>query len=186
MSSLRRPLLIALFAASGFAGLIYESIWTHYLKLFLGHAAYAQALVLAIFMGGMAIGAATMARYTTRIASPLRTYALVEAAIGVFALLFHPLFTHATQGFYDVAFEAHWGSTSFATIKWALAALLIVPQSVLLGATFPLFASAATRSAPAAEGRSVATLYFANSVGGALGVLVSGFVLVPGLGLPGT
>ncbi|HKC59788.1 MAG TPA: hypothetical protein VKB92_06865, partial [Myxococcales bacterium] len=46
-----RGLLFALFTASGFAGLIYESIWTHYLKLFLGHAAYAQTLVLAIFMG---------------------------------------------------------------------------------------------------------------------------------------
>ena len=45
------------FALSGFAGLIYESIWTHYLKLILGHAAYAQSLVLAIFMGGMALGA---------------------------------------------------------------------------------------------------------------------------------
>ena len=46
-----------LFAVSGFSGLIYESIWTHYLKLFLGHAAYAQSLVLIIFMGGMALGA---------------------------------------------------------------------------------------------------------------------------------
>ena len=44
--------LFALFSLSGFAGLIYESIWSHYLKLFLGHAAYAQTLVLAIFMGG--------------------------------------------------------------------------------------------------------------------------------------
>jgi predicted membrane-bound spermidine synthase len=49
-------LYFALFAVSGFAGLMYESIWTHYLKLFLGHAAYAQTLVLAIFMGGMALG----------------------------------------------------------------------------------------------------------------------------------
>ena len=51
-----RSVFFALFAVSGFAGLIYESIWTHYLKLFLGHAAYAQTLVLALFMGGMAIG----------------------------------------------------------------------------------------------------------------------------------
>ncbi len=51
----RTPYFI-LFALSGFAGLIYKSIWSQYLKLFLGHAAYAQALVLAIFMGGMALG----------------------------------------------------------------------------------------------------------------------------------
>ena len=48
---------VLLFMLSGVAGLIYESVWTHYLKLFLGHAAYAQTLVLCIFMGGMAVGA---------------------------------------------------------------------------------------------------------------------------------
>lgn len=40
-----------IFGLSGFSGIIYESVWSHYLKLFLGHAAYAQALVLIIFMG---------------------------------------------------------------------------------------------------------------------------------------
>jgi len=55
-----------LFALSGFSCLIYESIWTHYLKLFLGHAAYAQTLVLAIFMGGMAAGSWFCSRYSSR------------------------------------------------------------------------------------------------------------------------
>ena len=50
-----RAMFFAIFAVSGFSGLIYESIWSHYLKLFLGHAAYAQSLVLSIFMGGMAL-----------------------------------------------------------------------------------------------------------------------------------
>src|SRR2546427_6214154 len=55
-----------LFIVSGFAGLIYESIWAQYLKLFLGHAAYAQSLVLAVFMGGMAVGAAAAGRFSER------------------------------------------------------------------------------------------------------------------------
>ena len=38
-------LLYAIFLFSGFCGLIYQSIWSHYLKLFLGHAAYSQTLV---------------------------------------------------------------------------------------------------------------------------------------------
>jgi len=61
------PMMFLLFTASGFAGLIYESIWTHYLKLFLGHAAYAQTLVLACFMGGMAIGAWLASRMSRQI-----------------------------------------------------------------------------------------------------------------------
>ena len=68
--AMRRPpvgVFFALFAVSGFAGLIYESIWSHYLKLFLGHAAYAQTLVLAIFMGGMALGAWLVSRFTYRL-----------------------------------------------------------------------------------------------------------------------
>ena len=60
------PAVFAIFTASGFAGLIYQSIWSHYLKLFLGHAAYAQTLVLAIFMGGMALGAWAASRASAR------------------------------------------------------------------------------------------------------------------------
>src|SRR5476649_2403502 len=82
----------ALFTISGFAGLIYESIWTHYLKLFLGHAAYAQSLVLAIFMGGMAVGAWLCGRLSRRWRNLLLGYAIVEGVIGLLALIFHPLF----------------------------------------------------------------------------------------------
>ncbi len=175
----------AIFFASGFAGLIYESIWTQYLKLFLGHAAYAQTLVLAIFMGGMAVGAGIAARYAAAMTNPLRTYVGIEAAIGLLALVFHPVFTATTGGFYDFAFNHHVDGTAFAVIKWGLASVLILPQSILLGATFPVFASAAARAAPAAEGRSIATLYFANGIGGAMSIVVSGFVLIPAIGLPG-
>ena len=56
------PLVLGLFVLSGFAGLVYQALWSHYLGLVLGHAAYAQSLVLAIFMGGMAAGAWLAAR----------------------------------------------------------------------------------------------------------------------------
>ena len=90
-------LLFAVFTLSGFAGLIYESIWSHYLKLFLGHSGYAQTLVLAIFMGGMAVGAWLAARYSARWRSLLVAYAVVEAAVGVIALLFHETFIVVTE-----------------------------------------------------------------------------------------
>ena len=67
------PLVLAVFTASGFAGLMYESVWTHYLKLFLGHSSYAQPLVLVIFMGGMALGAWAASRLSTGCSSPRPT-----------------------------------------------------------------------------------------------------------------
>src|SRR5437667_7412128 len=99
-STMGRTILYGLFAASGFAGLIYESIWTHYLKLFLGHAAYAQSLVLIIFMGGLAIGSWLVARFSQRWRSPLLWYALAEGVIGVLALVFHKTFVSMSDAFY--------------------------------------------------------------------------------------
>jgi predicted membrane-bound spermidine synthase len=175
-----------LFTASGFAGLIYQSIWTHYLKLFLGHAAYAQSLVLAIFMGGMAVGAWLCARHAKRIRRPLIWYAVIELVIGVASLAFHTVFRASTQFAYDVAIPAIGSEFGISVLQWTLAAALILPQSILLGATFPLMTSGVMRRYRELPGNKIAMLYFTNSLGASLGVLASGFVLVPQAGLPGT
>ena len=181
-----RGAFYVLFTASGFAGLIYESIWTHYLKLFLGHAAYAQSLVLAVFMGGMAAGAAVCARYSERARNPLLAYALVEAIVGLAALAFHAVFVGLTDWSYDALLPGLGNDSLALGAKLAVACLLIVPQSVLLGMTFPLMSAGLARANPGAAGESVAMLYFTNSLGAAAGVLVSGFVLIAAVGLPGT
>jgi predicted membrane-bound spermidine synthase len=181
-----RSAFYVLFTASGFAGLIYESIWTHYLKLFLGHAAYAQSLVLAVFMGGMAAGAAWCGRRSHRLANPLAAYAVVEAAIGIAALVFHPVFVAATDWSYDRLLPGLGNEWLALGAKLAASCLLILPQSVLLGMTFPLMSAGLVRARRGAAGESVAMLYFTNSLGAAAGVLVSGFVLIERAGLPGT
>ena len=176
----------ALFAISGFAGLMYESVWTHYLKLFLGHAAYAQTLVLVIFMGGMAIGAWLAGRYSARMASLLKGYAIVEGIIGASALAFHVIFVGTTAFVLDAILPGLSSSAAAHAIKWGVAALLILPQSVLLGMTFPLMSGAVMRRVPAMPGHTLASLYFSNSIGAVFGVLASGFVLIGLVGLPGT
>ena len=181
-----RAAYYALFTASGFAGLIYESIWTHYLKLFLGHAAYAQSLVLVVFMGGLAAGSAWLGRRSARLRNPLAAYALVETVIGLLALVFHELFVAATEWSYASLLPALDSESAALVAKLALACLLILPQSVLLGMTFPLMSAGLARAHPAASGESVAMLYFTNSLGAAAGVLASGFVLIAWAGLPGT
>ena len=181
-----RAAFYTLFAVSGFAGLIYESIWTHYLKLFLGHAAYAQSLVLAVFMGGMALGAALAGRRSTRLANPLAGYALVEAVVGLLALAFHELFVATTDWAYVGLLPALGDASLALGAKLLLSCALILPQSILLGATFPLMSAGLLRAHPAASGESMAMLYFTNSLGAAAGVLVSGFVLIAWVGLPGT
>jgi predicted membrane-bound spermidine synthase len=186
VSRVPRSVFFFLFTVSGFAGLIYESIWSHYLKLFLGHAAYAQTLVLALFMGGMAIGSWLCSRWSGSWANLLRGYALAEALIGLAALAFHPVFVAATDAAYESVLPALRGDVPAMLFKWTLAGLLILPQSVLLGMTFPLMSAGLIRRYPLAPGESLAMLYFTNSLGAAIGVLASGFFMIERLGLPGT
>ena len=182
----RRNIYFMLFALSGFSGLIYESIWTHYLKLFLGHAAYAQTLVLAIFMGGMAIGSWICSKYSSRWKNLLLGYAMTEGIIGLCALAFHHAFTYTIELSYSSVIPQLGNPVTVSAFKWVLSALMILPQSVLLGMTFPLMTAGILRLFPGRPGRTIAMLYFTNSIGAAIGVLVSGFMLIRLTGLPGT
>src|SRR6266508_1299929 len=121
MSRIPRSVFFLLFIVSGFAGLVYESIWTHYLKLFLGHAAYAQTLVLALFMGGMAIGSWLCSRRSAHWKNLLRGYAITEGLTGLAALVFHPVFVAATEAAYGSVLPALGGDVSAMLFKWTLA-----------------------------------------------------------------
>ena len=192
----RTPFLLYLiFILSGSAGLIYESIWSRYLGLFVGHSAYAQVIVLVIFLGGMALGALLAGRFSHRIREPLLWYAGIEVAVGLLGLVFHRAFGAITGFAYGSIFPAFAGSPFLLSIKWLIAGLLVLPQSILLGATFPLMSAGALRllaradtalAASVRTGRVLAMLYFANSLGAAAGVLVAGFYLIRIAGLPGT
>ena len=178
--------LLAIFALSGFTGLVYESIWSHYLKLFLGHAAYAQTLVLAIFMGGMAIGSAMVSRGSARLKRPLLAYAIVELLIGILALCFDRQFRAVVAWSFESVIPALSSGVSLQALRWSVASLLLLPQSVLLGATFPLIGAGLIRSSPARSGELIGLLYFSNCLGATAGVLTSGFYLIARFGLPGT
>jgi spermidine synthase len=182
----RIDLLFVIFFVSGFSGLIYESVWSHYVKLFLGHAAYAQTLVLVVFIGGLALGAWIVSRMAERLRNPLRLYAMVELATGLLGLMFHGIFSIAIDwGYATLLPTACEQSSAFCPAQWGLAAALLAPQSILLGATFPLMSSAVLRLSNEQPGHDIASLYFLNSLGAVLGVLASAFLLIPSVGLPG-
>ncbi|MGG6343828.1 fused MFS/spermidine synthase [Stenotrophomonas indicatrix] len=179
------PWLLLVFVLSGFAGLIYQSIWTQYLGLFLGHSSHAQSLVLVLFMGGMALGAWLVSRRSALLRRPLLAYAVIELVIGALGIGFDGIFQGATGWAY-----AHWlpgmEGASSTSLRWALATALVLPQCVLLGATFPLMSAGYMRLQPGAQGEVLAGLYFSNSLGAAAGALSATYLLLPAVGLPGT
>lgn len=178
--------LYLVFLVSGFAGLIYQSVWTQYLGLMLGHAAYAQTLVLGLFMGGMAVGAFLVTRKFFFNKDALVLYALAELIIGVFGVVFHALFTQVFDLTVISILPAIDSPALVKTVQWLIAGLLILPQCVLLGATFPLLSTAMIRLVKTEDSKVLGGLYFTNSIGAAIGALVSTFVLLSLVGMPGS
>lgn len=178
--------LYFLFLLSGAAGLIYESIWTRYLGLFVGHDAYAQIIVLVIFLGGMSLGSLAVSRRSQRLPQPLHGYIAIEFVVGCIGLFFHDFYLAITSWAYQTVYPHVGSGWLLNAAKWAIAGSLILPQSILLGATFPLMSAGALRLASSRPGRTLSVLYCVNSLGAAVGVLVAGFWLLPLAGLPGT
>jgi spermidine synthase len=174
------PLLVSV---SGAAALVYESLWMRSFGLIFGGTTAAVAMVLAVFMGGLALGSALAARH--RAVHPLRAYGRVELAVGAAALLTLPLLRSLPLA-YGVLVQ-RWGLSGFAEQAGiaTLAALVLLPPTLLLGATVPLaveFLARAGTEVHAGFGR----LYMLNTLGGAVGVALAPFLLVPALGVSGT
>lgn len=172
-----------LVSVSGAAALIYESVWMRSFGLIFGGTTSAVAMVLAVFMGGLALGSALAAR--RRAENPLRAYARVEIGVGATAVLTLPLL-RALPWAYGML-VARSGLSGFAEQAGiaVLAALVLLPPTLLLGATVPLAVEFLTRAGidvRAGFGR----LYLLNTLGGAVGVALAPFLLVPALGVSGT
>ena len=82
-----RAAVLGAFFVSGFAGLMHQVVWAKLLVQLIGATAHAQAAVLAVFMGGLAIGAVVLGRWVDGHGRPLRTYVRLELAIGGYCLL---------------------------------------------------------------------------------------------------
>ncbi|MBN4079537.1 hypothetical protein JYT26_02740, partial [Beggiatoa alba] len=176
--------IYTLFALSGFVALIYEGIWARYLKLFLGHSSYGQILTLCIFMGGIGIGALLAARYTRTIKNPFLVYALIELLIGLGGFFYHDLYVLSTEIFYENI--AGLTPLSAELTKIIIAVTITGPMAILLGATFPLLAVAMIRISRDGGLSAFPLLYFTNSIGAAIGILLASYILIPQLGTEGS
>src|SRR5258706_3882764 len=82
-----RAVILACFCLSGASGLVLEMLWTRMLTLVFGSTTLAVSTVLTAFMGGLGLGSYLAGKFADRLENPARTYAVVEASIGVYALL---------------------------------------------------------------------------------------------------
>jgi len=181
----RRSTLLLLFSLSGAAGLAYETLWFRSLALIFGSTVLALGTVLAAFLGGLAAGSLVIGQATTRSDRPLRLYGLLEIGIAAAALLV-PLLLRGAQAVTTGALAgADGGGTFFAVARFVLVFIVLLIPTFLMGGTLPAMMRHFVR-VESDLGRQAGLLYFANTGGAVAGTLLTGYVLIPALGMART
>jgi spermidine synthase len=162
---------------SGAVSFSYEVLWTRLLGHVLGGSVHAFATMLASFLTGIALGSFWAARFSRTPVAAGR--ALFACQIGVGTLSLMAFF--AMDGLPEIArgLDARGTSRLFADAAASMAVLL--PSTIMLGATFPLAVRLLARDEHAAS-RASARVYAWNTVGAIFGAIGAGFFLIPGVG----
>lgn len=168
--------LLLLFFVSGAAALIYQICWQRLLFESVGVDIESVTIIVSTFMLGLGLGSLAGGELADRYPRhALELFALVELATAVFGVLSPSLIRAASAATVDA---------SLVTIAAANFGLLLLP-TILMGATLPILVSHVVRTYRNL-GVSVGVLYFANTLGAALGAGLTGFVVLYYLGLTAT
>ncbi|TAK66800.1 MAG: hypothetical protein EPO24_01140 [Bacteroidetes bacterium] len=180
-------IIALLFITSGAIGLVYEIVWFKYLSLFLGNTTYAQSIVLASFMVGLAIGATLWGNRADYVEKPLIIYAILEILIGVYCLLYPFFFEFLKSTFINVVLSLDLPSdgTSVLALKLITSVITLLPPTILMGGTLPVLVRHISERIEE-SGKNIAILYFLNSFGAVVGSFLGGFFFVRILGLDPT
>jgi spermidine synthase len=177
--------LLAVYAVTGFTGLLAEQGFERYIALLVGATASASAVVLFTYFLGFALGGFAAARLLNggRIRRALMAYGLVEGLAGISCVLFSYGFHAATARLAPLEGMVHGAAMQFQ-LRFLFGCVLVLPTAALLGASFPLIAAALDSSDPTARKRW-ARAYSVNLAGALLAALAAPFVILPMLGLRG-
>ncbi|MCY1345402.1 Polyamine aminopropyltransferase [compost metagenome] len=179
-------LAILLYAVAGGIALGYEVLWSQSIVQFMSTRSFAFSVVLATYLAGLMLGSALYARRADRIRDPWGTFALLIGAAGLVALLEIALLGRWLVIAQTQAEALVLGLTgndlAGMCARFAVAALSVVfVPTVLLGAAFPVVLRLTVDAGRV--GRDVGRVVALNTFGGIFGTLLTGFVLVPWLGL---
>jgi predicted membrane-bound spermidine synthase len=168
-------LLVAVFFLSGLSSLIYQVAWQRLLTVYYGVGAVSITLIVSVYMFGLGVGSLLGGRLAERSQDPYVLYAVVEVVLGISGLLSFPVILALGRLTVDSP-----PAVSFVF----LFAFLAVP-TILMGISLPLLTTI-FMGITTDFMYCVSRLYFVNTLGAAVGAILTSYVLVSWLGLNGS
>ena len=170
--------------ASGFASLTLQVVWTRLLVMILGPTTYAFSTVVSIFIVGLAGGAALGARAAARVRQPAVGLAVCLLASVGLAIAAASAVDWALLTMAEIVARPGVEFNDVLLRGVLLVALLLLPMTLAFGAAFPFAVALASRTSPDRRvTQDLGRLYAVNTIGAVTGALLTGFVLVPRIGL---
>jgi spermidine synthase len=176
-----RSLLLITIFFTNLLSLACQVIWLRKLSYLFGSTATVFSTVISIFLLGLALGALAAGRLADRSANPWRLLGLTEVFLGVYCLLSLPLF-EAGRSIFLAAFSNDLAPFPSALAKLFVVLVCMILPTLAIGAAFPLAVRIYGREM-GTLGHDLSLIYGMDTLGAAVGALLAGFVLVPGLGL---
>ena len=170
--------VLLLFFASGFSALLYQTIWQRMLGFFSGVDVYSVTITVAAFMAGLGCGSLAGGHLADRLSprNRLLAFGLAEAIITLFAL-------GSKWLYYDLLY-LRWSALAGSPVLLPviLFVSLLIP-TFCMGVTLPILAKTFTAKIETAS-TVVGYLYGVNTLGAAVGALVTPWILLRHLAFP--
>lgn len=163
---------------SGASALLYQLGWQRILVLFTGSDSVSSAIIASLFLAGLGIGSLLGGEATQRLQprGALFGFLACEAAVALWGW-------NSADVLHGIVEQA-WALLPHSLASNLLvAALALLPPTIIMGMGFPLLVRAVVAHAAAAP-RQVTLLYGLNTLGGGLAA-ATGWLLMAPLGLPG-
>jgi spermidine synthase len=174
-------LVLAVAFASSVASFIYENVWFRLFEHVLGASIYAFSTMLAGFLIGIALGGALAAPWARSQRGSARGLALTQIGAACFSLLAFACVDHLPE----LASQVNQPGLLGLLTRASVAAALLLPSTLCIGASFP-FAVRALAEDVAAAAATSARVYAWNTLGAIVGSVSAGFFVIPALGFEHT
>ena len=177
---------------SGAASLTYELIWIRQLTLVFGSTLYAISAVLCAFMTGLALGAWSIGIFLdsknkqNKPVDSLWLYGFIEGAIGLYALYFPYGLGLLAEWYGPLASESLELGARLHWIEFGISTALMLPATILMGATLPLIANWSIGGKSKRVIADVSILYSLNTFGAVAGCLYTQIFAINFFGINGT
>ncbi|MEW6277743.1 MAG: fused MFS/spermidine synthase, partial [Candidatus Eremiobacterota bacterium] len=174
-------LLPAVFGMAGMASMAYQIGWTRALALSLGSSIYAFSSILTTFLAGLGLGSLLYPRIIRGRQPRPHHLALVQLGVGLLGALTIPILGYLPRVFLALFPHIQDSFLKVLAAELAISALVLFGPTFLMGLAFPLLSHLYTTGVERL-GRSIGTVYSANTFGCIVGSFVAGFFLIPGVG----